>query len=164
RLEQLVHDLSARVRSLEQRTWESNQAARPAAASRTVAANRPASVEVPASASVSRDVPSDVPSVPSSRVETTGAPRPRPDSLENLIGSRWLLYVGVAAILIGVSYFEKLAFESHWVGETARVLQGALFGAALIYTGLVCVRRGYALYGQVLSGCGIAILYGSIYP
>ena len=29
--------------------------------------------------------------------------------LESQIGSRWLLYVGVIAIVIGVSYFEKLA-------------------------------------------------------
>ena len=34
------------------------------------------------------------------------------DSLETRIGSRWLLYVGIAAIVIGVAYFEKLAFVS----------------------------------------------------
>ena len=85
------------------------------------------------------------------------------DSLESRIGSRWLLYVGVVAIIIGVSYFEKLAIESRWIGETARVIQGAIFGVVLVGIGLRFVRAGYQLYGRVLSGCGIAVLYVSTY-
>jgi uncharacterized membrane protein len=86
-----------------------------------------------------------------------------PDSLEARIGSRWLLYLGVMAIVVGVSYFEKLAFENQWIGETARIIQGAIAGVALIGVGLRFVRAGYRLYGQVLSGCGIAILYVTMY-
>jgi uncharacterized membrane protein len=85
------------------------------------------------------------------------------DALETRIGSRWLLYIGVAAIIIGVSYFEKLAIDNHWVSETARVIQGAILGLVLVAAGLRFVRAGYRLYGQVLSGCGIAILYVSTY-
>src|SRR5262245_40173553 len=85
------------------------------------------------------------------------------EPLERWIGTHWLLYVGGAAIVIGIAYFEKLAFENHWIGETARVLQGAAAGAALICTGWYFVRRGYALYGQMLAGCGAAALYVSTY-
>jgi uncharacterized membrane protein len=85
------------------------------------------------------------------------------DSLESRIGSRWLLYVGVAAIIIGVSYFEKLAIESRWIGETARVIQGGVLGLVLVGTGLRFVKKGYQLYGRVLAGCGIGILYISTY-
>ena len=53
------------------------------------------------------------------------------DALETRIGSRWLLYVGVVAIVVGVSYFEKLAIDNHWVSETARVIQGAIVGLLL---------------------------------
>jgi uncharacterized membrane protein len=100
--------------------------------------------------------------VPSARLAPVTAVR-NPDSLETRIGSRWLLYLGVIAIVVGVSYFEKLAFENQWIGETARVIQGAIAGVALISVGLRFVRTGYRLYGQVLSGCGIAILYVTMY-
>jgi uncharacterized membrane protein len=85
------------------------------------------------------------------------------ESLETQIGARWLLYVGVVAIIVGVAYFEKLAFENHWVGETARVIQGGVAGLALIYTGIRFARAGYSTYGQMISGCGAAILYVSTY-
>jgi uncharacterized membrane protein len=85
------------------------------------------------------------------------------DSLETRIGSRWLLYIGVVAIIVGASYFEKLAIENRWIGETARVVQGAIVGMLLVYGGLRFVRAGYALYGQLITGCGVAVLYVATY-
>jgi uncharacterized membrane protein len=85
--------------------------------------------------------------------------QPESESLETRIGSRWLLYVGVAAIVIGAAYFEKLAIENGWIGETARVVQGAIVGLALVFAGTRFVRAGYALYGQMVSGGGAAVLY-----
>lgn len=86
-----------------------------------------------------------------------------PESLETQIGSRWLLYIGIIAIVIGVAYFEKLAIDNQWLGETARVLQGAVLGLLLTYAGLRFVRAGYAVYGQMITGGGAAILYLSTY-
>ena len=85
------------------------------------------------------------------------------DSLETRIGSRWLLYVGVVAIIVGAAYFEKLAIDNGWLGETARLLQGGIVGALLVYAGMRFVRAGYTLYGQILSGGGVAVLYVSAY-
>ena len=85
------------------------------------------------------------------------------DSFETMIGTRWLLYVGIVAIVIGAAYFEKLAIERGWIGETARVLQGGVVGLALVYIGTRFVRAGYSLYGQMISGGGAAILYVSTY-
>ena len=34
-----------------------------------------------------------------------------------------------------------------------------VIGAAIIYTGLRFIRAGYAFYGQILAGGGIAVLY-----
>ena len=113
----------------------------------------------------------------------TPAPRPRPqpaapppsaiqpttpsaadhEALESRIGSRWLLYVGVVAIVIGVSYFEKLAIDNHWVNETWRVIQGSVAGLVCIAAGLRIAKKSYRLYGQILAGAGVAILYVSIY-
>ena len=85
------------------------------------------------------------------------------ESIETAIGSRWLLYVGVIAVIIGVSYFEKLAIDNQWVGEGARVLQGGAAGLLLMYAGLRFIRSGFPVYGQMIAGGGIAVQYVSIY-
>jgi uncharacterized membrane protein len=86
-----------------------------------------------------------------------------PESIETAIGSRWLLYVGVIAVIVGVAYFEKLAVDNQWIGQGARVLQGGVAGLLLMYGGLRFIRAGYPIYGQMLAGGGIAIQYVSIY-
>lgn len=94
------------------------------------------------------------------------AERPRSreaESLETAIGTRWLLYIGVIAIVIGAAYFEKLAIDYGWIGEGARVIQGTVVGLALMVIGARFGKRGYAFYGQVVTGGGGAILYLSTY-
>ena len=54
--------------------------------------------------------------------------KPQPD-LESQIGGHWLNRVGILAVLIGVSYFLKYAFESQWVGPAGRVVIGLMAGA-----------------------------------
>ena len=41
----------------------------------------------------------------------------------------------------GIAYFEKLAIEYRWIGETARVIQGAVAGVALMFAGTRFVKR-----------------------
>lgn len=153
--------------------WQQQSpAAAPAASAAPAVSAEPTALPavVPAEAAAARqvDLPADEP-LPSpsalfAGLSSTHEPTPETgESLERWIGTHWLLYVGVFAIVIGIAYFEKLAFENHWIGETARVLQGAAAGAVLIYAGWRFVRRGYALYGQMLAGCGTAALYVSTY-
>jgi uncharacterized membrane protein len=85
------------------------------------------------------------------------------EAFETRFAARWLLYVGVMAIVIGIAYFEKLAIDNQWISATTRVIQGAGVGLLLVAGGLQFVRRGYRLYGQIVSGCGVAILYVSTY-
>ncbi len=85
------------------------------------------------------------------------------ETLEVRIGSRWLLYIGVIAIVVGAAYFIKLAFDSDWITPATRVMLGGLSGLVLAYAGTRFVRAGHSLYGQMISGGGIAILYVSTY-
>ena len=85
------------------------------------------------------------------------------ETLEVRIGSRWLLYIGVIAIVVGAAYFIKLAFDNEWIAPAMRVGIGALLGLAFAYAGTRFVRAGYSLYGQMISGGGIAMLYVSTY-
>ncbi len=85
------------------------------------------------------------------------------DSLESAIGGRWLLYIGIAAIVLGASYFLKYAFDNEWINEHTRVIFGVAGGVALTLLGRRFVQRGHELYGQVLCGGGLGIVYLSIY-
>ena len=100
---------------------------------------------------------------PPAAIQPTLASSADHEALESRIGSRWLLYVGVVAIVIGVSYFEKLAIDNHWVNETWRVIQGSVAGLVCIAAGLRIAKKSYRLYGQILAGAGVAILYVSTY-
>lgn len=80
-------------------------------------------------------------------------------NLEALIGGNWFNRIGMLAIVIGMGFFLKLAFEREWIGPAGRVLIGVLTGVGLI---LGCERmrgKGYKHYAHGLAGGGIAILY-----
>src|SRR5436190_17175885 len=74
--------------------------------------------------------------------ETAVQPNPNPaftssskitvPDLESRIGAHWLNRIGIVAVLIGVSFFLKYAFEAEWIGPIGRVIIGLLAGIALI--------------------------------
>jgi uncharacterized membrane protein len=90
------------------------------------------------------------------------AARTRAD-LETEIGSRWALVIGVLVLVLGVAFFVKYAFDRHWVSETLRVGAGTLAGGAVLAVGVRLAGRGYPLYGRLVAGGGLAILYVSAY-
>ncbi len=70
--------------------------------------------------------------------------------------------IGIAAVVIGISFFLKYAFENNWVGETGRVMIGIFIGIGLIALGQY-LRKKYLVYSDLLIGGGIVVLYFSIY-
>lgn len=101
----------------------------------------------------------DLPPVP----RPTAAAADTAADLETRIGARWMLYLGVATLVIGIGLFVRHAFENQWITESMRVAIGALAGVGLIVSGIRFVSHGYGLYGQMLSGGGLAALYVSTY-
>jgi uncharacterized membrane protein len=94
---------------------------------------------------------------------TATAATPDTIGLEEAIGGRLLLYVGAIAVVLGAAFFLKYAFDREWITETMRVVLGALAGAGLVAGGLRLGRSGYGLYGQVLTGGGLSVLYLAAY-
>lgn len=84
-------------------------------------------------------------------------------SLEQRIGQRWLLYAGIAAIVLGASYLVKLAFENNWITPAMRVALSAAGGVLLVAGGLRFAAQGLRLFGYALAGGGFAVLYVSVY-
>jgi len=81
---------------------------------------------------------------------------------EQILGGRWLARIGVLALVIGVAFFLKFAFDNNWIGPTGRVILGIVAGLAMLGLGYYWHRR-YPILTQVLSGGGVAVLYLSIF-
>ncbi len=83
--------------------------------------------------------------------------------LESRIGSHWLNRIGITAVLIGVSYFLKFAFDNNWIGPSGRVAIGLLAGIAVMAWSETFRRRGYRVFSHSLKAVGIGVLYLSLY-
>jgi uncharacterized membrane protein len=82
--------------------------------------------------------------------------------LEFKLGGKFFTIVGAVAVLFGVGFFLRFAFEQNLITETMRVVLGVLAGFVLIGLGDF-LRRKYANYGQILQGTGVGILYLSVF-
>ena len=92
----------------------------------------------------------------------TGGARPPATDWEWLLGGNWLARIGILALIFGVGFFLKLAFDNDWIGETARVGMGLAAGALLAAGGQFWSRR-YPAWARAVTGGGVAILYLSVY-
>ncbi len=82
---------------------------------------------------------------------------------EALIGGKLFNRIGALALIIGIGYFLKYAFDNNWISETIRVLIGAVIGLVCIGGGYRTNKKGFQVFAQGLVGAGIAILYLSVY-
>ena len=83
--------------------------------------------------------------------------------LEGTIGKLWLNRIGIIAILIGVAYFLKYAFDSGWIGPGGRVAIGLIAGIAVVVWSESFRRKGSAAFSYSLKAIGIGILYLSLW-
>src|ERR1700745_3370422 len=100
-----------------------------------------------------------IPAKPSARV---AAPAPEID-LESRIGSHWLNRIGIAAVLIGVAYFLKFAFDNNWIGPAGRVTIGLLAGIAVVIWSERFRSHGYKAFSYSLKAVGIGAMYLSLW-
>jgi len=172
--------LEARLESLAQRAGAQGeappqvpaQAAQPAAVppvAPVAPATRPAEAAVPPAAAPAFVAAPAAPSAPQFPVAAPQfrslEPAPAGDSrsLESRIGSQWFNRIGILAVLIGVAWFLKLAFDNHWIGPLGRVMIGLLAGAALIVWSMRFQKRGYAIFSYSLKAIGSGTLYLSLW-
>jgi len=83
--------------------------------------------------------------------------------LESRIGSHWLNRIGIAALLIGISYFLKFAFENNWIGPGGRVSIGILAGIAVVMWSERFRAKGYKAFSYSLKAVGFGALYLSLW-
>jgi uncharacterized membrane protein len=90
-------------------------------------------------------------------------PRGQEGDLEKKIGQYWLNRIGIAAMLIGVSYFLKYAFENNWIGPGGRIGIGLLCGIALVLWSERFRSHGHDAFSYSLKAVGIGTLYLSLW-
>lgn len=96
------------------------------------------------------------------RAPSTPAPQAT-ESLETVIGQKWVGWIAVLLIFCAAAFFLKYAFENRWIGELGRVTIGVAVGLAMAWGGLERHRKGWRYLAQILTGGGITILYLSVY-
>ena len=100
-------------------------------------------------------------SIPMARSSVQGG-KSEERGLEFQFGSRVLTSVGVVAVLFGMGYFLRYAFDNGLISEVGRVALGLITGAVLLGLGEWFSRK-YPLYGTIMSGGGLGLLYLSLY-
>jgi uncharacterized membrane protein len=146
-----LRDLTARVHRLEQQVGTQEPGADP---------------RQPASAVISSPPrPSPPPAVPtlSESPQPPAPARQTSSDLETRIGSHWLNRIGIAAVLVGVSFFLKYAFENNWIGPSGRVVIGLLAGVAVVLWSERFRARGYHIFSYSLKALGIGVCYLSLW-
>jgi uncharacterized membrane protein len=132
-LRQQLAELSARVASLE-------------------AAMQVAEFSLPPSARAKS------PSPPLS--EAVSGPR---SSLESRIGAQLLNRIGIVAVLIGMAWFLKLAFDRNWIGPGIRVWIGLACAAGIVAWSERFRRQGFPAFSYSLKALGTSVAYLSLW-
>lgn len=81
---------------------------------------------------------------------------------EFLLGRNWFAIIGGIAVVLGIGFFLKLAFDNNWISDTGRIILGIVVGLAFIGGGEYAQRR-VPRWAQAVTASGAAILYLTIY-
>jgi len=94
---------------------------------------------------------------------TPAAPQDASVSLEQRIGTRWVLVAGVVTVMFAVGFFLKYAYDQRWIGPLGRVLIAGFSGLVALTVGEVTRRRGYDIVANGVTALGFAILYATVF-
>lgn len=84
-------------------------------------------------------------------------------TLEQRIGTRWILIAGIITVIFGIGFFLKYAYDNEWIGEMGRVIIAAIAGLLALAVGEVTRRRGYGIVAKGVTALGFAILYAAVF-
>jgi uncharacterized membrane protein len=102
-----------------------------------------------------------IPAKPISFADT--AATKQADSLEQKIGTRWILIAGIITVMVGVGFFLKYAYDNDLIGPLGRVVITAAAGIAALIVGEGTRRRGYGIVAKGVTALGFAILYAAVF-
>ena len=169
-IRQMLAELTARVYRIERRLqMDVPVQQQPSVAVETAVPAKPVEASAAPPKPPAEVPPPQIPSRAPYAVSTPSgvpprAPYAQSDSdLESRIGSHWLNRIGIAALLIGVSYFLKFAFDNNWIGPAGRVTIGLIAGIAIVVWSERFRSKGYKAFSYSLKAVGIGAMYLSLW-
>lgn len=85
----------------------------------------------------------------------------RHPDLEKFIGENLINKIGIAILVLGISFFVKYAIDKDWINEIGRVGIGIFSGGLLI--GIAHrMRKSFSAFSSVLIGGGLSVMYFTI--
>jgi uncharacterized membrane protein len=95
----------------------------------------------------------------------TGVPPAQPESIqwEQFIGQKAFGWIAVVLSIFTAAFFLRYAYANNWIGPVGRVGTGVLAGSALMVAGYRYHRRNARIFSQMLTACGVVVLYLSAY-
>ena len=84
-------------------------------------------------------------------------------SLEQRIGTRWILIAGIIAVIFSVGFFLKYAYDNNLIGPLGRVVIVAVSGLVVLAIGEITRKRGYGIVAKSVTALGFAILYAAVF-
>lgn len=84
------------------------------------------------------------------------------ESFDTRLGMRWMVVVGVIAVVIAMGYEVRIAIERGWLSESVRCAAASLAGLAMFLTG-GGLRRRFVRYGEMLMSGGVVAMLLGIY-
>jgi uncharacterized membrane protein len=90
-------------------------------------------------------------------------PPPPTQGLETRIGLNWINIIGVVTLIFGAAFFFKYAVDNNWVGPGARVALGVVAAMLALFFGDLMWKKGQRVFGQGITGLGLALLYLSFW-
>ena len=158
-IRRLLADLTLRVQNIERKLGiEAAQTAAP-----PVLGQPPVSTPAPPVVENRALHPPSQPRIPASAVPHPRSKPPGQADLETRIGSHWLNRIGIFALLIGIAYFLKFAFDNNWIGPAARVAIGLVAGIGIVFWSESFRAKGYAAFSYSLKAVGIGAMYLSLW-
>ena len=166
----LLWRLDSRVAALE-------RGLAPAAAlpAQPTAEPAPASPQAAAPAEPPPPAPPPTPasaSVPPAPPSSAATPEPAPVGFEERVGTRWVVWIGGAALALGGIFLVRYSIEQGLIGPGVRVMLGALLALILVAAG-EWTRRAENLSGlpglptahipSILTAAGTTVAYATVY-
>lgn len=84
-------------------------------------------------------------------------------TLEQRIGTRWVLIAGIITVIFAVGFFLKYAYDTNLIGPLGRVVIAAVSGLVALGLGEATRRRGYGIVAKGVTALGFAILYMAVF-
>ena len=81
---------------------------------------------------------------------------------EQVLGRNWFAIIGGIAVVLGLGFFLKLAFDNNWINDIGRIALGVVVGIGFLGVGEYAQRR-VPRWAQAVTASGTAILYLTIY-